>query len=544
MKNPTPYRKWLRLSGLWLFFYLITLLLYYPTRFAGRVSDYTGWAQRFVGSDWSDVWHCFGYPGLQQVGIGFLYACHQLLGDWSTGWALVYWFFHASNGLLLYVFLRELFRAFEISMPSKRAFVLCLLWLVSCWHVEVMVWRVCQNYFLVVFLSLLAFNAYLRYFLQSSRNLLLLGHLFFLLALFTFEQALVNIVLVALIHVLLFVRMPNKPFRRILVPVYAPMLVLLLAYFIINRIWLGDWVGHYGAEVHLSFDWNEILANYLRYFLKQLSWWRFGEYQFKQELIAWTANYAWPMAFSILGIFSLWFWKFRSQHRAWLSAFFLIACVVLLFPISNLFFYWQDLGENDRYHYVFSLFFYPILAMMILHWRIELQTLLAILIFTIHIQANKTISTLWSENQHVLDHLTGQYRWQQVELVFILNSPDNFGGTQMLSTAENAGFFDYYFFTEGAYVACEPKDVLQFNMKTRNDGVHIDRVDTNTVRVSFNQWGNWWIYQGRGAPDSIETPYYSIRLGKWNDYFLTKKPAADSAVWIYQDGVRYEEFEW
>ena len=45
---------------------LISLLLYWKSSNYGLVTDYMGWLNKYRAGDWTDIIHCFNYPGLHQ----------------------------------------------------------------------------------------------------------------------------------------------------------------------------------------------------------------------------------------------------------------------------------------------------------------------------------------------------------------------------------------------------------------------------------------------------------------------------------------------
>ena len=63
------------------------------------------------------------------------------------------------------------------------------------------------------------------------------------------------------------------------------MLFLSLLYFILNKVLLGGWVGHYGEGVHLNFEIKNIAANCLKYFSKYLSFWRDWNHTAKEAFV-------------------------------------------------------------------------------------------------------------------------------------------------------------------------------------------------------------------------------------------------------------------
>jgi hypothetical protein len=85
-------------------------------------------------------------------------------------------------------------------------------------------------------------------------------------------------------------------------------------------------------------------------------------------------------------------------------------------------------------------------------------------------------------------------------------------------------------------------DVFQFNMNTPNDGVKVEQTGPMQLKVTFNQWGNWWHRNGIGA-SSYENEYYKAEVLDY-PYQVTFKQFPEGSVIIYQDGKEWKEFKW
>ena len=83
-------------------------------------------------------------------------------------------------------------------------------------------------------------------------------------------------------------------------------------------------------------------------------------------------------------------------------------------------------------------------------------------------------------------------------------------------------------------------NVLQYNMQRKSDGISVERLTNNDLKLSFNQWGNWWWYGSVGA-GNYETPDYSVTIGAWNVATIHFKNKQPGTVYLYQKGEAWQQ---
>jgi hypothetical protein len=66
--------------------------------------------------------------------------------------------------------------------------------------------------------------------------------------------------------------------------IIIPQFVLIGFFFLMNKIVLGEWVGHYGASVHFNLSFHDIFSNYFRYFIKYLLFARYFDHPVKMKI--------------------------------------------------------------------------------------------------------------------------------------------------------------------------------------------------------------------------------------------------------------------
>jgi hypothetical protein len=170
----------------------------------------------------------------------------------------------------------------------------------------------------------------------------------------------------------------------------------------------------------------------------------------------------------------------------------------------------------------------------------------AIMLMSILIPGNVILQQItiryWHQSTEVLHHLRDTYRWNDQSHVFVLNAPDNLKGIVMASIYGEPSGIDEFI----DYQTPNPNnglmyDVFQYNMTSPDDGVHVEQTGPLQLKVTFNQWGNWWHRNGIGA-SSYENEYYKAETLDF-PYLLTFKQFPEGSVIIYQVGKEWKEFQ-
>ena len=336
-----------------------------------------------------------------------------------------------------------------------------------------------------------------------------------------------------------------KPIKRIIY-FCGTLWALLGGYLLLNIISLGSVVGHYGAKVHLRFDLISIVSTEMKYLVKHVGYARFYPHKLKTLLfdqILSLPEIAFLGMVILLAVILLHFIKFKKLNAEWHVAFFgVFASLLYVLPIANIYFFHLHIGMNDRFSYIPMAFLIlaliPVLSLMPARvGYVLIGVLLAINIFF----QQKTLK-YWHQSTEVLSSLKKDFRWHDAPYVFVLNSPDNLNGIFMASVIEQPSGIDELI----DYQTTMPYDgvmfdVLHYNMTTPVDGVKVEQTGPMQLKVTFNQWGNWWHHNGIGAT-TYENEYYKAELLDY-PYLITFKQYPPGSVIIYQDGSTWKEFK-
>lgn len=529
------------------FFFLVTLITFYPTIGAGFVFDFLGWQRVYDQGSFAGILNSFGYHGNHQALHFFFYSLYTIFHINGLAWYLLFSALHAFNGWLLYSWLKAINARWQINATGIIILLACMLFLIHPYNVEPVVWKVCIHYLLslaAVLGLLLLIPGYISIGNKKSLWLILLIYAVSVLLL---EVSYISPLVISLYLAIDFfaIKRTAYSFRRAGL-IGGGMWGILASGLLLNKFTLGAWVGHYGAATHLKLDIIGMMSTELKYLVKHLADARYFSFKAKglifDRILSNPEIVFFAMA-AFIGIFLLYAIKIRNlRGQIHLAIFSFGASMLYVLPVANLFFYHLHVGSNDRLGYLPLAFL--IVTLVALLSRFPKWLSVSFLGFAILVQVylqEKTI-TYWKESTTVLQNLRDTFHWHDADPVFILNSPDNLNGIVMTSIIEAPSGIDELidFQTAKPYDGIM-FDVFQYNMTTPDDGVTVEQTGPMQLKVTFKQWGNWWHRNGIGA-STYENEYYKAEILDY-PYQLTFKQFPEGSVILYQDGKDWKEFK-
>jgi hypothetical protein len=130
---------------LWGSYFILTLLFYWNTKEAGYITDFTGLMERIEESGPFGWLNSLAYPGLEQVLRLVQYLFFQWFGSFGWHWFFLFALLHSANACLISQIGRKFSGTLFVGILGG------LLFLLSPFQTEVLVWKVCLNYTLVQF---------------------------------------------------------------------------------------------------------------------------------------------------------------------------------------------------------------------------------------------------------------------------------------------------------------------------------------------------------------------------------------------------------
>lgn len=521
---------------------LLSLFLYRHTIGSRLVTDAQNWLILYDAIGWNGVLNSFGENALHPVYHFFFFLSYQIFGTNETGWYLLFTSLHAINAALIFTVFKKYFSFVKIQDKNLISISASFLFLLSPYQTEAVVWGATIHYLLVTLCTLLIINLVLLYTENNKRKYLLPIPLLFCFALLSLELALC--IPIILIILFLFKKRDEgiTPKQKILTHIISPLLILTAGYFVANKIILGDWVGHYGAATHLKFSVMEFFTNFNKYIFKFLFFGNFIIGSLNEKTKGFLDNntiiYIGLIVYgSVIG-FYIFLKKIRFAINKSVLLFLCFGAALL--PVLNLFFNTLPI-EGDRLGYLASAFFYLTFSLLIfsLFQKSGLILIIFFSIFSIFL-LDKNLRS-WKNSAIVQQGLENNYTWTDAENVYVLNIPDNFNGAYLYrDNGSTSKFKAALALKKEEKIQGDIHEILQYNMTSTDNSVSIEIMDSTTLKVTFDQWGNWWWRGGIGA-SNYENDLYKVTIDEWSHaYMVTFKQKRPGDVFIYQKGISWQ----
>ncbi|HKS29008.1 MAG TPA: hypothetical protein VJS44_14370 [Pyrinomonadaceae bacterium] len=239
------------------FFLLLACLCYYSILNSYFLSDDFVQVGRVLGGDWSLAWGREHGGFFRPLFIASYIVDSRVWGERPFGYHLTNALLHGLNSYLVYRLGLLLLRSQKLSEESARRVSLAagLLFLLHPSHTEAVSWISGRADLLAALFCLAALLLYVFYVENRRAPYLLLALISFALALLSKEAAasLPFIIFAFGVYLSAAEEKRRAPLLRALKTSVLFFAVLLL-FLLLRRVWLGAWLGGYGAEQHLNFS--------------------------------------------------------------------------------------------------------------------------------------------------------------------------------------------------------------------------------------------------------------------------------------------------
>ncbi len=524
-------------------FWVITLTFYFKTAGAGFVTDEIGWLQNYQSTGWWGILNAFSDKSPHYVYHLFGFSLWKLFGFNGYAWMLFFISSHALVATLSFTFFKKLFSKTKISSPAFVAFGGGLIFLLSPYHTEPVVWYACVHYLICAVFVLLALEAYLKYNETPQQVFMGLFYLFAFLSAFTLEISFsLPLIVTMLILFFPFGNTDAVKGKQMLLFV-VPSMLMVVFYFAVTKILRGNFAGHYGAATHFNMDIHLLMGNLAKYTAKVFALTQFLSYEkrnalytlFEKEKFAFLL----AMLLSFTAIVFVVGQKPLSKKLAVIGILFSMFVLALL-PILNLYFSFIVNVEGDRFTYFASVFAGQLVAFSLVS-LLNVFGWIPIGLFLFFSGKNLQINTeSWQHNRDINFSLCEKFRWYEAPHIYLLNIPDNFNGTYMFrSFAPDNSFAETLALKNSKDVEGKITEIFEYNMTQPDDSVYVEKISDTELKVSFAQSGNWWWSKGIGGSNYV-TESYEARIDGGSYYIVFKNKIA-GAVYLYQCGDEWRD---
>jgi hypothetical protein len=527
-------------------FWLLTFIVYLPAVKAGWVMD-ASWLVyyyrhqtflEFINRVHSPT------PSLYQFTQIVIYLFFKVFDTNVYMWHLVHVTLHAINSYLLYIICNRVLKASGVEKHHQIVLSGLILYII-CPHIsEVIVWEASYHYvqgFCLILLSMYLVQKY--HYNQRAKYAWISGVLYFFA---TYSLEVFYLTPWFILSIAIFYRFAlnysKETFRKALLYFFLPSLLMFLMHLAV----LSAVFAHFA---HLPDSVIQPVSSYLckppKFIFHILFMGRYFPRDAQKMVYDLCESHWFQILFyggTILCVAGT--YKIRKRlSPKWKPGMLLFTWIVLsiiiitplTFPMSGMLMFY------DRYLYLLSAFVFLLVAMLLSNVRNSyLRTLILVTIGIIQYKFTYEVNLYWKHSAYINNRLLSELPPLEDKTVLLLNIPENMHGIGMIGAQPEGEFKRMEATFKGHILPNKIHDVASYNMVTRNDGAHITVINDSMVRVTLNQWGTWWWYEGQGG-HSYETEDYKVNMvDVGHMYDLTLKHPASTYKLLYSHGDRWE----
>jgi hypothetical protein len=507
---------------------------FYPTLYRFEKYGFNAWQYNFFESG---VQHFFTH-------LIFLFL-FKIFGASSIGWVGLSVLVHGFNAFLIYKIIIELSQPIVFEKNKLLSLFSCLLFLFSPYQTEAVLWSF--GYLYAVCFGLIGILSLIYYLKTTRKQYLIFLHIAFVASLLSFESTIVMPVICFLLYIF-FIQFFGKliSFFKFCSLAILPQLIIIFLYFLANKFYSGQWVGHYGSAIHLKISFTLVAVALIKYCAKFFCFYRF----FPLETKDFIYNY-WHLHINDLYFFCILFTLFalavgaiifivlrkKNPFRN-LIFFTFFSFLASLIPVINLDATFINAIHSDRYGYFPSVFFYPLLCFLLYYFLKKLGFICMIGVTALSfVLLSSTIQT-WVDASNYSKQLVSNFEpCLSKPNVYILNMPDNFN---WVVTFRN-GFEETIYFKYHKKITT-PKIIAEYYMAGATDSLSVTHSSSNSFIVSSPNIQKTFLRDGIWAK-SYETESYSVVFNhELSSYVLTFKDKIPvGATILYVAGDKWKE---
>lgn len=362
------------------------------------------------------------------VSFAILYLLFKLFATNPEWWIGASVFLHVIAAILVQVFSEKLLNVFSFRQSFALSFFASLIFLVSPYQVESVLWTPTNLPVLlstVFFLAALIFS--INFFTSGKPGHTLISHGFFVLSVFSYES---SFVLPAVVSILFFFLRKTvlAGFRQVGLYGMLPQFGIIIFYFFLTKLIFGSWVWH-GGNLELAVPFSVLGGNFLKYLLKFFFFFRYlqldGLESFLLEIYQNKIVLLLIFIFTIGVLASASYFMIRSKNifTNALVASFACFCVSLL-PVLPLDTSFLSYPYPDRYGYLPSVFFYLFVVIAIYgvfkRWAVPVSLAYAVLCGVLLF---KTVALWKSTNDYCRNAIENFATFAEFDRIYVLDAP-------------------------------------------------------------------------------------------------------------------------
>ena len=550
--NPTSLSKNNLLPGkvsylllVFCLFWAVIFGLYYPAAKAGFVADYTGWLDQVKNHSFREFINRthFQAKSLYQLTQFNTWVLYKLLGTSQWLWHLVFVTMHAINGCLLFLFFSKLMDHAGIKNSSTIAAMGALLFCVSPYFSEVIVWEPSFHFLQGLMLIMLILLCAQVFITTANKVYAYAGLVLYFLSLFSLEIFYITPWLV--LSLCFFYNSFGKvTTRTAILWSFVPMIALVAIRFLAYRLLYGDWVSRIGSGT-IDMVTAESFGKPIKYLFHLLFMGRFLEQATRQDIYSYCDSLSVIVLF--YGICALVFFRIlfsfqKMSGKAKTASLLFVWMMMALLLLTPLWFQPDMLVWFDRYTYFAGAFFYMLVAVSVSFITVSYVSVGLVALFALlNMRYTIKVARLWGKSGHIVTSLLHNIPDDRSKKMILLNLPQCMMGVPMIGAEKNSEYkMMHDLLVPEKILTNTVYDGIAYNMLSPTDGAHVNVINDSMVKVTLNQWGTWWWMETKGGY-SYWTSDYNLDLkdpGHW--YILTLRKPADQFMLLFNVGDQWK----
>ncbi len=546
--NPTGWERFFNNGrAVYLLFWAITMVLYFPAAKAGWVIDAAGWLYSVQYDDfWSYINRTHStVESLYQFTQFSTYVLYKIWGANVWAWSVLYISLHAANAYLLFSISRKLFQDSGVQKGLTVALCGALLFCCSPYVSEVLNWKACYHYLQGFLLLLLIFKWVVQFQSATKARYAWLAGVVFFISVFSLEifyLAPLFVVAVA-VYYRYVLNGSAQNFRNTLKWFLLPQLLSLAVYFITFFVLYKSFRPH----VHnvYSQDLVSYLSKPVKYVYHILFLGRFFSPAVKDKVYAICEQKG--VLISFYGLFigaAILLVSKLGKRQGWVKPALILLFLVMItmallmplpFPASSLLVFY------DRYCYFTCGFVYLLLALLLISILGKRPAIIVLVLFGgAGLYFTVRLNLYWKQSAYVNNRLLKGLPDPGNKTIILLDLPENMMGAPMIGADPDGEFKALYELFNGKKISNQIYDAMSFNMNSQEEGAHVTVVNDTLVRVTLNQWGTWWWYQGHGGKSYANEAYKLDLVDGGHMYELTLKHPKEQYMLLYMTAANWK----
>ncbi len=516
--------------------------LYFIAAQAGFVTDFTGWLDQVENQDFLTYVNRsnFEVVSLYQVTQVVTWLYYQLFGASAWMWHLLFITLHTLNAVLLCKLVVNMLCDVGADHFKTGAYAGAVLFCVTPYISEVIVWEPSFHYLqgLLILLGIMLWVQ--QYIYTGKRKYIWYAFIVYLLSTHTLEVFYITPWLV--LSLLLFYK--KHAFKKGVVYFVLPMLAIFVLRLVEFKLLHGDWTSRVGTDTVMTASQGGFgkAGKYLfhlifmgRFFNNE---WRTAVYQFCDSTVGLLLVYGISIALLLWG--AIRFNKLAGRLKVMVMLLLWTGASLIL--VVPLWFGDMMLVIFDRYAYFTCAFLFMLVALLV--WAINnkyLRYAVLAVIVLVNLRYAVQVNRYWWKSSRIVNSLVENIPVEKGKALVLLNNPESMHGIPMLGAWPQSEFkLMHNLLLPEQPIDNKVHDVLAYNMLTPEDGAHVQVTGDSTLRVTLNQWGTWWWYEGIGGR-SYENEDYILNMVDGHFYDLTFKQPLKNYTLLYQVGNQWKQ---